>query len=833
MVFCESWLNDTISDDVIYIPGYNCLRSDRILRRGGGVCIYTKDYFPARCLIHLPPPPTSIESIWIFLPSLQIILLALYVPPGLTATQHNEINDYVVICADEAFNKVPDSNLIILGDVNNLPTVDLENSLSLHQVVKTPTRGSSILDKIFIDEGILHSYCSPITSPNFGRADHLAVILHPVSRQSNPPKIVQVFDFRASNIDNFLKSLKAQRWQDLYYLDDTIDKKCDLFYNMISNALEAIPSTFVELSANEKPWITPTLKLLINMRFEAYRLGDFHKYKHLKLKVRNEIDKAKKNWIKSLKESPHGIWKAIKKPNRGFRIASIANCDSTSAAQLPDLINKAFSASFSAATLENFVISKSTLNDSQWDIEINTDLTKKLIGKLKSGKASGIDGLTTRLLKAGMEEIAAPLTHLFVESVSTGAVPKHWKVASVVPIPKKQNPTINDFRPISLLSLPSKILESYVLSSVKESLISLYGPNQYGFRPKSSTLLAHLTMQDFITDQMDKIENKGVLLITFDIKKAFDSLSHSSLLQTLSEGGLPFTFIKWIQSFLKDRKQYVVVNGATSSTTVDVSSGVPQGSVLAPYLFASHMRSLLPALSTTKLVKFADDVTLLCPYQRNTSLDEVYCLEMKNMLNWCYDHGLTLNDNKTKLMLFKKQSIDHPPTTALPPIVNHLKMLGVTFQDNLSWNEHIKELTKAAAKRIHILKMLRKIPDISKQDLITIYNTIIVSVLEFNSPLLIGMTKTNSDSLEKIRKRCHRIICGSGCNCNSFPSLSDRREMQAMKVFQQMQSPNNLCHSLLPHIHTRSKHFFIPFLRTERRCKSFVPAMCLRWNSSL
>ena len=111
---------------------------------------------------------------------------------------------------------------------------------------------------------------------------------------------------------------------------------------MLSNALRAIPFTFVELFANDKPWITPTLKLLINMRHEAYRERNFSKYTHLKKKVKNEIQKAKENWIKSLKESLHGIWKMIKKPNSGFTLASSCNFDSPT--QFSDLINRAFSA---------------------------------------------------------------------------------------------------------------------------------------------------------------------------------------------------------------------------------------------------------------------------------------------------------------------------------------------------------------------------------------------------------------------------------------------------------------------------------------------------------
>ena len=249
VVFCESWLNESIADDLIHVPGYQRpFRCDRKLRRGGGVCLFVKDHFPVRYLTGLPPPPPCIESVWLFLSTLKLIILALYVPPGLSASQHYEISDYIVCGADEAFNNVADSNLIILGDINNLPTSGLENSLSLRQVVQIPTRGASILDKILIDENICDFYCSPTTRPNFGRADHLAVMLQPVNRPSDPARLVKVFDFRASNIRKFQNSLKLQRWHDLYKSTNDVNGKCNSFYRMLSNALRAIPFTFVELS---------------------------------------------------------------------------------------------------------------------------------------------------------------------------------------------------------------------------------------------------------------------------------------------------------------------------------------------------------------------------------------------------------------------------------------------------------------------------------------------------------------------------------------------------------------------------------------------------------
>ena len=145
MVSCESWLNESIADDLIHVPGYQSpFRCDRKSRRGGGVCLFVRDHFPVRCIVGLLPP-LCIESVWVFLSTLKLIILALYVPPGLSASQYYEIIDFINRSADEAFYSVSDGNLAVLDDINNLTITHLENSLSLRLVVQIPTRGASLI----------------------------------------------------------------------------------------------------------------------------------------------------------------------------------------------------------------------------------------------------------------------------------------------------------------------------------------------------------------------------------------------------------------------------------------------------------------------------------------------------------------------------------------------------------------------------------------------------------------------------------------------------------------------------------------------------------------
>ena len=835
MIFCETWLNVSHDDSHLIVPGYSRpIRCDRILKRGGGVCLYHKDSVFCKVVASGSPAPPWIESLCIYFPLFKLVLLVLYVPPSLSAHQLNAVITYIINSADEVLNQIGNSNLAILGDLNNLSTVDLEQSLGVTQVVNFPTRGTAILDKILIDQELCENFLSPVKCPNFGKADHFAIHLKPILRKFDSPKVVKVYDYRQSNINNFLKSLSFQRWQDLYFEGTSIDEKCDVFYSMVNDALEKIPYTYVEMSPYEKPWMTPKLKLLINSRYEAYRSKKFDIFRHLKTKVNEEIRMAKGAWLCRLKRTPQSIWKAVRGSPKSSQAINTFFNDNSPTINVADRINEAFAEAFSEPSLGNFKGTSSQQVSGDWNPVCNQNIITRLVTKLKLGKAAGNDGLTPRLLKAACDILVPPLTHIFCLSLSCCEVPVRWKKANVVPIPKRNCSSASDFRPISLLPLASKILEKIVLASVKDSLINLYGRNQFGFRPGSSTLLAHITMHEFITRQLDLTTVHGVILITFDMKKAFDSLSHECLLNTLSDGGLPRNFILWTKSFLQSRKQKVILNGVLSSNTVSVTSGVPQGSVLAPYLFACHMGSLKPKLPDTCMIKYADDVTLLCSFSSKDPVQTMIKTELQNMMTWCDSHGLCLNNDKTKVLVFKKPRIDSSYLDSIiPSPCSHLKILGVVFNDKLNWDSHVDAITKSASRRIHVLRQMKKIPSVTKKDLLLVYESYILSIIEYNAPLFTSLSTENNKRLERIRKRCHHIICGLHCNCDDFPTLITRRLTQTMKTFSLMQNPHHIIHSLLPHILPRSKHYFLEPIRTERRRLSFIPYCCIQRNNTL
>ena len=210
-----------------------------------------------------------------------------------------------------------------------------------------------------------------------------------------------------------------------------------------------------------------------------------------------------------------------------------------------------------------------------------------LIQSLDASKASGPDGISIRMLKGTAASIAPSLTLLFNISIGNSCFPNCWKKSFVVPIPKASahdSPT--NYRPISLLSVVSKLLERHIHFLLTSHLDENdpISEQQWGYQQGKSTVTSLLTI---IHDWLRILESgREVCSIFFDLKKAFDSVSHRPLMAKLEKTGLSPHLQEWIRSYLTDRQQRVVVGGEASHDN-PVLSGVPQGSVLGPFAFPS------------------------------------------------------------------------------------------------------------------------------------------------------------------------------------------------------------------------------------------------------
>ena len=247
--------------------------------------------------------------------------------------------------------------------------------------------------------------------------------------------------------------------------------------------------------------------------------------------------------------------------------------------------------------------------ESELSITISTERVHAKLKALKVDKSPGPDQLHPRVLQELADQLSVPITLLFTRSITTGEVPRQWKVATVTPIYKRgDRADPANYRPVSLTSILCKVLERIICEEVLEhfKVNNLLCNQQHGFINGKSTVTNLLEALDVWTEALS--HNLPVDVVFLDFAKAFDTVPHERLLAKIHNLGIKNNILKWIRNFLMGRRQRVKVNGALSDW-IDVTSGVPQGSVLGPILFSTFVCDI-PELLHCFVSMFADDTKI-------------------------------------------------------------------------------------------------------------------------------------------------------------------------------------------------------------------------------
>lgn len=226
------------------------------------------------------------------------------------------------------------------------------------------------------------------------------------------------------------------------------------------------------------------------------------------------------------------------------------------------------------------------------------------------------------------------------------------KTAKVIPLFKQGNKHLyTNYRPVSLLSQFSKILEKLFNSRLEDFLNKhqILNQSQYGFRAKSTTSLALMEVKEEITNALD--QGKYAVGVFIDLKKAFDTINHSILINKLQLYGVRGVALDWITSYLSGRKQFVEM-GEYKSECMEVACGVPQGSILGPKLFNIYINDIFLVSKRLKLILFADDTNILYFGNEYSKVIDTINNELNKVKKWMDGNKLSLNIEKTKVIIF-------------------------------------------------------------------------------------------------------------------------------------------------------------------------------------
>ncbi|KAL0199214.1 hypothetical protein M9458_007754, partial [Cirrhinus mrigala] len=445
----------------------------------------------------------------------------------------------------------------------------------------------------------------------------------------------------------------------------------------------------------------------------------------------------------------------------------------------------------------------------------------KVFRKQNIRKAKGPDGVSPACLKTCAVQLSFIFTLIFNRSLELCIVPSCFKCSTIIPVPKKPKTTgLNDYRPVALTSVVMKSFERLVLAYLKDITGPLLDPLQFAYRANRSVDDAVNMGLHYILQHLDKPGTYARILFV-DFSSAFNTIIPDILQNKLSQLSVPTSICQWITNFLTDRQQLVRLGKLTSGTrTRTINTRAPQGCVLSPLLFSLYTNDCTSKDPSVKLLKFADDTTVIGLIRDGDK--SAYRQEVEQLSLWCSRNNLELNMLKTVEMtvdLRRKPPALTPLTimNSTVALVDSFKFLGTNISQDLKWDIHIDSIVKKAQQRLYFLRQLKKF-NLPQALMTQFYSAVIESVLCSSITVWFGAaSKSDIRRLQRTVRTAERII---GVH---LPNLQDlyisRVKKRAGNIIQDPSHPGHNLFALLP----SGRRYRSLSTKTSRHKNSFFP----------